>query len=85
MRDSAGSYCECMTEFAVCDVLSRMALSGTSCSLGLLMPVGDRRGPERVPPAGPTVPVLEPKVDLAAIRVLQQPRAIGLPGSEQVA
>src|SRR6266542_1609947 len=51
----------------------------------LLVPVEDTQRPQRVPPAGPTVAVLERKVDLAEMRVLQQPGAIGLLlGSEQI-
>ena len=52
---------------------------------GLLVPAEDTQRPQRVPPAGPTVAVLEREVDLAGMRVLQQPGAIGLLlGSEQV-
>src|SRR6267142_3995450 len=52
---------------------------------GLLVPAEDSQRPQRVPPAGPTVAVLEGKVDLARMRVLQQPGAIGLLlGSEQI-
>src|SRR6266542_4051018 len=51
----------------------------------LLVPAEDTQRPERVPPAGPTVAVLERKVDLAGMRVLQQPGAIKLPlGSEHI-
>jgi hypothetical protein len=50
-----------------------------------LVPTQHTQRPERVPPAGPTVAVLERKVDLAGMRVLQQPGAIGLLlGSEQI-
>src|SRR3990170_3052853 len=52
---------------------------------GLLVPAEDTQRPHRVPPAGPTVAVLERKVDLAGMRVLQQPGAIGLLlGSEHI-
>src|SRR5215813_9774382 len=51
----------------------------------LLVPAEDTQRPERVPPAGPAVAVLESKVDPARMRVLQQPGAIGLLlGSEQI-
>jgi hypothetical protein len=56
---------------------------GSGC--GLLAPVEHTHRAQRVPPAGPTVAVLERKVDLAGMRVLQQPGAIGLLlGSEQI-
>src|SRR6266542_5935656 len=52
---------------------------------GLLVPAEDTQRPQRVPPAGPTVAILERKVDLAGMGVLQQPGAIGLLlGSEQI-
>src|SRR5215216_2298132 len=44
----------------------------------LPVPVEDTQSPERVPPAGPAVAVLEREVDLAGMRVLQQPGAVGL-------
>ena len=63
---------------------ARKAMDGGS-GRGLLAPAEDTQRPQRVPPAGPTVAVLERKVDLAAMRVLQQPGAIGLLlGSEQI-
>src|SRR5438093_7791896 len=56
-----------------------------SGSSGPLVPAEDTERPQRVPPAGPTVAVLERKVDLAGMRVLQQPASIGLLlGSEQI-
>src|SRR5215510_6553705 len=58
--------------------------SGTAAR-GLLVPVEDTQRPQRVPPAGPIIAVLERKVDLPGMGVLQQPRAIGLLlGSEQI-
>jgi hypothetical protein len=45
---------------------------------GLLVPTEDTQRPQRVPPAGPAVAVLKRKVDLAGMRVLEQPGAIGL-------
>ena len=62
-----------------------LAQSGTTGGSGLLVPAEDTQRPQRVPPAGPAVAVLERKVDLAGMRVLQQPGAIGLLlGSEQI-
>src|SRR5688572_30498541 len=46
---------------------------------GLLIPVEDTQRPQRVPPAGPIIAVLKREVDLARMRVLQQPRTIRLP------
>src|SRR3712207_6960204 len=39
---------------------------------GLLVPVEDAQRPQRVPPAGPTVAVLEREVHRAGVCVLQQ-------------
>src|SRR6266850_2684839 len=56
---------------------------GSGC--GLLIPAEDTQRPKRVPPAGPTVAVLERKLAFAGMRVLQQPGAVGLLlGSEQI-
>jgi hypothetical protein len=58
---------------------------GFSSGGGLLVPAEDPQRPQRVPPAGPAVAVLERKVDPAGMRVLQQPGAIGLPlGSKHI-
>jgi hypothetical protein len=51
---------------------------------GLLVPAEDTHRPQRIPPAGATVAVLECKVDRAGMRVLQQPGAIGLLYAEVV-
>ena len=44
---------------------------------GLRAPAEDTERPQRVPPAGAIVAVLERRVDFAGMRVFQQPGAIG--------
>src|SRR5579864_1505035 len=52
---------------------------------GPLVPAEHTQCSQRVPPAGPSVTVLELKVDLAGMRVLKWPGAVGLlSGSEQI-
>src|ERR1700736_3061210 len=51
----------------------------------LLVPTEDPQCTQRVPPAGPTIAILEREVDRARMGVLEKPRAIGLLlGSEQI-
>ena len=52
---------------------------------GLLAPFEDTHSPKRVPSARLVVAVLEFKMDLAGMRVLQEPDAVRLPlGSKQI-
>jgi hypothetical protein len=51
----------------------------------LLVPAEDPERPQRVPPAGPTIAVVERELDFATMCVFQQPRTIGLLlGAEQL-
>lgn len=43
-----------------------------------LVPIQDTERPQRVPTAGLAVTILQRKVDLAGMRVLQQPCSVGL-------
>src|SRR5262249_45370461 len=67
------------------DVVRELRLSFNGSGSGPLVPAEDTQRPQRVPSAGPTVAGLERKVDLAGMRVLQQPGAIRLLlGSEPI-
>ena len=51
----------------------------------VLVPPEDTQRPQRVPPAGPVIAVLKREVDLAGMRVLQQPGSVRLLfGSKQI-
>jgi chitooligosaccharide deacetylase len=64
---------------SICDVLSSAGPESVRGSAGgRLVPAEDAQRSQRIPPAGTAVPVLERKMDLAGMRVLQQPGAIGL-------
>ena len=64
---------------------NRPSRAGCGSGSGALVPVEDTERPQRVPPAGLAVAVLERKVDFAGMRVFEQPGAVGLLfGSEQL-
>src|SRR2546427_7241754 len=58
---------------------------GRQALVALLVPTEDPQRAQGVPPAGPTIAVLEREVDRAGMGVLQKPRPVGLLlGSEQI-
>src|SRR5437764_8210016 len=55
------------------------------CLSSLVVPAQNPYGAKSVPPAGPTIAFLKRKIDLAGMRVLQQPSTIRLPlGTKQI-
>src|SRR6202035_4728625 len=66
-------------------VIGSRSTPGSSGAESLLVPTEDPQRAQRVPPARPTIAILEREVDRARVGVLQKPPAIGLLlGSEQI-